>query len=347
MATHEPRIVSPSPEALARAARLIREGRLVAFPTETVYGLGADATNDKAVAAIFKAKGRPRFNPLIVHFADAAAAAEAADFDGRARELARRFWPGALTLVLPRSRDSRISLLACAGLNTVAVRVPNHNVARALLAAAGVPLAAPSANPSGSVSPTTAAHVDASLGAKVALILDGGPCRIGIESTVLDLSGPEACILRPGGVPAAAIESVVGPLAKFSQAGGAPRSPGLAGRHYAPAIPLRLGATGAPKRANEALLAFGEDPPAGYAGMRNLSPSGDLTEAAANLFAMLRTLENGGFDGIAVMPVPEAGLGEAINDRLRRAVQSELAEAELAETDPAGHMERRSPHGAG
>jgi len=335
-------ILPATPEAVARAAALIREGRLVAFPTETVYGLGADATSDRAVAAVFEAKGRPRFNPLIIHFAGASKAEEAAVFDERARELARAFWPGALTLVLRRREPCPVSLLACAGLDTIAVRVPNHDVALALLAAAGRPLAAPSANPSGTVSPTTAAHVAASLGDKVAAILDGGPCRIGIESTVLDLAAGEPCVLRPGGVAAAAIESVIGPVRRGAQAGQAPRAPGLALRHYAPAAPLRLAAAGGPERANEAVLAFGAKVPAGYAGTLNLSPTGDLAEAAANLFAMLRALDAGGFGGIAVMPIPDEGLGEAINDRLRRAAQPELA----AGAD-AAQMEPHSPQRTG
>jgi len=343
-------IVPANRETIARAARLIRDGKLVAFPTETVYGLGADATNGEAVAAIFAAKGRPRFNPLIVHFSDTESAAHAARFDDRARRLAKRFWPGALTLVLPRSADCPVSLLACAGLDTIAVRMPNHEVARALLTECKRPLAAPSANVSGTVSPTTAAHVEAGLGPNIALILDGGPCRIGVESTVLDLSEEMPRLLRPGGVTRTEIESVIGKLlaetgteSGDARAGGAaenqkPRSPGLAGRHYAPSVPLRLYATGAPFRADEALLAFGANPPPGYKATLNLSVAGDLAEAAANLFSMLRKLDGGGFGGIAVMPIPGYGLGEAINDRLRRA-----ADPALAARAGSGHSEPRSP----
>jgi len=338
MSPPEPLIVRPSAETVARAATLIREGRLVGIPTETVYGLAADATNDMAIASLFAAKGRPRFNPLIIHIPDIGAAEAVAAFDDRGRALARRFWPGPLTLVLPRRADCAVSLLACAGLSTIAVRIPDHEVTLALLAAAGRPIAAPSANPSGTVSPTTAAHVAASMGDKVAMILDGGPCRIGVESTVLDLSEGEACVLRPGAVSGDEIAAVIGPLGTAPAGGEArPRSPGLALRHYAPSIPLRLNATGKPVREREALLAFGARPPAGYAAMKNLSPSGDVQEAAANLFAMLRTLDRAGFGGIAVMPIPETGLGAAINDRLRRAVSNELEAAENA-----AHMEHRS-----
>ena len=336
-------ICPPTPEAIARAAALLRDGRLVAFPTETVYGLGADSTNDRAVAAIFEAKGRPRFNPLIIHVADVRQAAEAAVFDGRARKLARAFWPGALTLVLPKRPGSAVSLLACAGLDTVALRVPNHEVALALLGEVKRPLAAPSANPSGTVSPTTAAHVAASMAGKVAMILDGGPCRIGIESTVLDLTGRDPCVLRPGGVPASAIEAEIGPLARPGTGDPAkPRSPGLALRHYAPSRPLRLETHGAPERRNEALLAFGPDAPAGYVRTLNLSVAGDMTEAAANLFAMLRELDREEIGGIAVMPIPDRGLGEAINDRLKRA-----AEPEIAAPEPEAAVPCRAPQRTG
>lgn len=300
-------------EAIAAAAVLIRAGRLVAFPTETVYGLGADAGNEQAVAAIFAAKGRPRFNPLIVHVPDLAAAAALAVLDARARRLAEAFWPGPLTLVLPRRAGARLSLLVSAGLDTVALRAPGDPVAQALLAAAAVPIAAPSANRSGTISPTRAEHVAAGSIGDVAMILDGGPCRIGIESTVLDLSREPAAILRPGGVTAAAIAAVIGPLANAGD--GAIRSPGMLTRHYAPLRPLRLDAREA--RPGEALLAFGPDWPPQTA--LNLSPGGDLREAAANLFAMLRALDRPEFTAIAVMPIPEDGLGAAINDRLRRA----------------------------
>lgn len=300
-------------DALQEAARLIRAGRLVAFPTETVYGLGADATSDWAVAAIFEAKGRPHFNPLIIHVTDRAAAERLVAFAGRAAILARTFWPGALTLVLPRRPDCPVSLLASAGLDTLAVRVPAHPVARTLLALARCPIAAPSANRSGSISPTTARHVRDSLGNAVDLILDGGPSTVGIESTVVDLSGDRPALLRPGGIPAEDISAVIGPL-DTPDTEEAPRSPGMLERHYAPDRPLRTDVT-APLP-GEAVLAFGPNAPAGSL---NLSPTGDLREAAANLFAYLRQLDRPGVRGIAVMPIPETGLGRAINDRLRRA----------------------------
>jgi L-threonylcarbamoyladenylate synthase len=310
-----------TPAGVARAAALLREGALVAFPTETVYGLGADARNGTAVAAIFAAKGRPHFNPLISHFPDAAAAFAEVAPDARAEALAARFWPGALTLVLPRRAESRIDLLTGAGLDTLAVRVPAHPLAQALLRAAGTPVAAPSANRSGGVSPTTADHVLDGLSGRVAAVIDGGPCAVGLESTVLDLSTPTPVLLRPGGVTAEAIEAVIGPLAR--PGAGQPetlRSPGMLLSHYAPGLPLRLEAREV--TADEALLAFG--PPLPGAGATwNLSEAGDPAEAAARLFAGLRWLDaegaRRGLRGIAAMPVPMAGLGEAINDRLRRA----------------------------
>jgi L-threonylcarbamoyladenylate synthase len=310
-------LVPASEAAIERAARLIRAGKLVAFPTETVYGLGADATNDAAVARIFAAKGRPRFNPLIVHVARPAAAERLAHFDERARLAARHFWPGPLTLVLPRLADCGLSLLATAGLDTVALRVPVHGVDRDLLMATGRPIAAPSANRSGRVSPTTAAHVAAELGDQVALILDGGACPVGIESTVLDLTGTTPALLRPGGVPLEALNAIFGDIA-IPQAGeNGPRAPGRLASHYAPGRKLRLDARDA--QPGEALLAFGPDAPAGFAEILFLSRSGDLAEAAANLFAMLRRLDRPEFSAIAVMPIPDKGLGRAINDRLRRA----------------------------
>ena len=311
-------IVAADAAGVARAAETVRRGGLVAFPTETVYGLGADATDERAVAAIFKAKGRPRFNPLIVHVPDLAAAERLAAFDARARALAERFWPGALTLVLPRRADAGLSLLVSAGLETVAVRVPSHPVAAALLRAAERPIAAPSANRSGAVSPTEAGHVARSLGSAADggpdLILDGGACPLGLESSVVDLSTPAPALLRPGGVTLEALEAAAGPLAIAADDDTAPKSPGMLSRHYAPATPLRLGARTAD--AGEVLLGFG---PGAAGAALNLSPAGDLDEAAANLFAMLRRLDDAGHDGIAVMAVPEPGLGRAITDRLRRA----------------------------
>jgi L-threonylcarbamoyladenylate synthase len=314
-----PAIVPATAENILDAARRLRAGALVAFPTETVYGLGADATDDRAVAAIFAAKERPRFNPLIVHVPNQAAAAREAVFDARAERLAASFWPGPLTLVLKRGAESRVSLLVSAGLDTVALRVPGHNVAHALLNAVGRPIAAPSANRAGEISPTEAAHVAASLGDRAALILDGGRCPVGVESTVVDLSGPTPLLLRPGGATREAIEAVIGPLGTASATGDGPaRSPGLIGRHYAPGRPLRLDVTTS-GTADEALLAFGPAVPSGYGETLNLSPSGDLVEAAANLFAMLRALDRPEHRAVAVMPIPSTGLGLAINDRLRRA----------------------------
>jgi L-threonylcarbamoyladenylate synthase len=311
--------------AIDAAARMIRAGRLVAFPTETVYGLGCDATNDRAVAAVFAAKGRPNFNPLIVHFVDAAAAEREAVFNDRARAVARALWPGPLTLVLPRRSDCHLSRLASAGLETVAVRVPAHDVAHALLSAAGVPVAAPSANRSGELSPTTAAHVAASLDGVPALILDGGPTRIGVESTVIDLSGGRPALLRPGGVPRAAVEAITGPLALPADdpAEAARKSPGRIARHYAPRTPLRVNVRSVAP--GEALLAFGPDAPPPGADtavlVANLSPAGDTEEAAANLFAFLHRLDTAGAAAIACAPVPMDGLGAAINDRLARAAE--------------------------
>ncbi|UEM22823.1 threonylcarbamoyl-AMP synthase [Skermanella mucosa] len=323
-----PELVPPSDANIARAAGLLRAGELVAFPTETVYGLGADATDDRAVARIFEAKGRPRFNPLIVHVPDQDSAEAIVRFDARAERLAETLWPGPLTLVLPRRPDSPLSLLVSAGLDSVAVRFPAHPVARALLKAAGVPVAAPSANRSGAVSPTTPLHVAESLGARVGLILSAGRCAVGVESTVLDLTAEAPVLLRPGGVTAEDLEALLGmPVLRPSQteaqaeAAGdpaAPKSPGQLASHYAPGRPVRLGANGAAP--DEALLAFGPDTfIRGGATRLNLSPQGDLHEAAANLFAMLRALDRPEHAAIAVMPVPEQGLGAAINDRLRRA----------------------------
>jgi L-threonylcarbamoyladenylate synthase len=306
-----------SPAEVGRAAELLRTGALVAFPTETVYGLGGDATNDATVAAIFAAKGRPRFNPLIIHLAEADQAADYTVMDERAHALAQRFWPGPLSLVLPRRADCPVSLLASAGLDSLALRVPAHPLARSLLRAAGRPVAAPSANRSGRVSPTTADHVRQELDGRIAAILDGGGCAVGVESTVLDLTGVRPVLLRPGGVPLEALTAVLGPIGRAGDMGASPRSPGMLASHYAPSLPLRLEATEA--RPGEALLAFGPPPPPGASEVRWLSRSSDLREAAANLFAALRALDRREFSAIAVMPIPQTGLGLAINDRLRRA----------------------------
>jgi L-threonylcarbamoyladenylate synthase len=306
--------------SIDEAARLIREGELVAFPTETVYGLGGDATNERAVAKIFEAKGRPQFNPLISHVLDAGEARRLVQWSDVADRLAARFWPGPLTLVLPRAKGSPIALLATAGLDTAAIRAPAHPMAQALIRAAGRPIAGPSANRSGAVSPTRAEHVAESLGDRVKLILDGGPCEVGLESTVLDLTTAMPTLLRPGGATREAIEAVIGPVAlshAVPSGNAAHKSPGQLASHYAPARPVRLNATSV--TADEGLLAFGPQPPAGANQVLNLSVSGDLTEAAANLFAHLRALDQPANTRIAVMPIPQTGLGLAINDRLRRA----------------------------
>lgn len=299
---------------MTAAAQTIQAGGLVAFPTETVYGLGADATNDEAVACIFDAKERPHLNPLIVHFSNQGSLDNTVEFNEQAKHLASAFWPGALTMVLSRKSNCPVSLLASAGLETLAVRVPNHPIAHALITAAGTPIAAPSANRSGEISPSTAEHVLQSLGDKVDIIIDGGPCKIGIESTVIDLSGPNPTLLRPGGITHEDLEAVIGPIVLSGSSKGALRSPGMMERHYAPSIPLRLNAEKADP--GEAFLAFGSTESLGHA---NLSRLGDLKEAAANLFAMLRMLDQPDFSGIAIMRIPARGIGVAINDRLKRA----------------------------
>ena len=300
-----------SDAGLARAAALLRAGGLVSFPTETVYGLGADATDDRAVARIFEAKGRPRFNPLIVHLPEVAAVQEIAVLDGEALRLAEAFWPGPLTLVLPRRAGSDVSPLVSAGLDTVAVRVPDHGLARRLLAATGRPVAAPSANPSGRISPTDAAHVLAGLDGRIEAVVDGGPCAVGVESTIVGFA-PDPVLLRPGGLPVEALEACLGaPLALHGEAGPV-TAPGQLASHYAPRAPLRLDVVSpAP---GERLLGFG--PVEGAA--LNLSPSGDLVEAAATLFHHLHALDRDAAP-IAVSPIPDHGLGVAINDRLKRA----------------------------
>jgi len=313
--------VKPADAAvIGEAAAILGDGGLVAFPTETVYGLGADARNERAVARIFAAKNRPQFNPLIVHVKDLDSAVRYAEVDARARALATRYWPGPLTLVLPRRADSGLSLLVSAGLDTVALRVPAHPCAQALLAAFDGPIAAPSANASGAVSPTRAEHVADSLGGEPDLIIDDGPCSIGLESTVVDVSGKDLYVLRHGAVTQEELQAEFGAVADASNLGDADaavRSPGMLARHYATALPLRLEATSpAP---GEAYLAFAEPVPPGAAKTENLSPAGNLTEAAANLFAMLRALDQPEYQAIAVAPIPDQGLGRAINDRLRRA----------------------------
>jgi L-threonylcarbamoyladenylate synthase len=318
-------LILPANEAaMAQAARLLAEGGLVAFPTETVYGLGADAANPAAIARLYQAKGRPAFNPLIAHVSDLPAGMRIGCFDSTAIALAEAFWPGPLTLVLPKAKDCMVADLATAGLDSIAIRVPNHPVAREILRAFGGPVVAPSANLSGHVSPTSAAHVQSDLAGRIDLIVDGGAVAVGVESTIVGCFDAPV-LLRPGGLPRAEIERVLGcllvqppedPEGHSSQ----PLAPGMLASHYAPRTRVRLNADHV--EAAEALLAFGSDAIAGVDAARavmNLSERGDLTEAAANLFGYLRALDGKGARAIAVMPVPRHGLGEAINDRLRRA----------------------------
>nr|WP_294507213.1 L-threonylcarbamoyladenylate synthase [uncultured Rhodopila sp.] len=316
-------VLNVGAHALARVAQLLRDGALVAFGTETVYGLGGDATNAASIAAIFQAKGRPRFNPLIAHYPAAEEAFRHVQTNDRAVLVAQRFWPGPLTLVLPRRPECPVALLASAGLETLAVRVPGHPVALELLRLAATPIAAPSANRSGAVSPTTARHVLDGLSGRIAAVLDSGPCGVGVESTVLDLTGPHPVLLRPGGVAVEDLEALIGPLQRGlppAEPGEGLRSPGLLASHYAPALPVRLNAVSV--EADEALLAFGPALP-GARCQFQLSAAGETTEAASRLFEGLRWLDAEGARvrarRIAVMPVPETGLGLAIADRLHRA----------------------------
>ncbi|GBQ64957.1 translation modulator Sua5/YciO/YrdC/YwlC [Ameyamaea chiangmaiensis NBRC 103196] len=306
---------------IARAANLLRAGGLVAFGTETVYGLGADATNDTAVAGVFSAKGRPQFNPLISHFPDTDAAFAQVQATALARQLADAFWPGPLTLVLPRAPGSTVSDLAAAGLPTLAIRVPAGPVTRSLLARVGRPVAAPSANPSGKVSPSEADHVLAGLAGRIDAVLDSGPCAVGVESTVVDLSRDVPVLLRPGGVSLERLRAVCGPLAHpDDHVHKLPTAPGQLASHYAPDLPVRLDAHAV--HPHEALLAFGDEL-SGAGLVWNLSPEGSLDEAAARLFAGLRFLDSEGrrrgLTAIAAQPIPRHGLGLAIRDRLRRA----------------------------
>lgn len=310
--------------SVADAARILAGGGLVAFPTETVYGLGADATNGRAVVHLYEAKGRPAFNPLIAHVVDRQAAQALARFDADAARLAAAFWPGPLTLVLPKAAGCPVADLATAGLDTIAVRVPDHDVARGIIEAFGKPVVAPSANRSGHVSPTTAEHVRADLGGRIDLIVDGGATPVGVESTIIACLG-EPVLLRPGGLPRAAIERALGRKLGDAVTGIAgdesePLAPGMLASHYAPRTRLRLNVSGV--EPGEVLLAFGPARAEGAERAKtvlNLSTRGDLIEAAANLFSHLRTLDAAGASAIAVMPIPSDGLGEAINDRLARA----------------------------
>jgi L-threonylcarbamoyladenylate synthase len=317
-------ILSAGEAAVAAAAGALADGGLVAFPTETVYGLGADATNAAAIARLYQAKGRPSFNPLIAHVWDLAAARLVGRFEARAIALAEAFWPGPLTLVLPKTKDCAVADLATAGLDSVAIRVPAHPLARAILRAFGGPVVAPSANLSGHVSPTTAAHVQSDLAGRIDLIVDGGPVAVGVESTIIGCFD-QPMLLRPGGLPRAEIERVLGralvqPPADTEADSGQPLAPGMLASHYAPRAKVRLNAV--KLEAGEALLAFGLGAISGIdaaSAVMNLSERGDLDEAAANLFGHLRALDSKGVHAIAVMSIPDEGLGEAINDRLRRA----------------------------
>ncbi|MBV7379752.1 L-threonylcarbamoyladenylate synthase [Maritimibacter dapengensis] len=307
----ETQILIPGTGGVAQAAALLRAGGLVSFPTETVYGLGADAANDRAVARVFEAKGRPHFNPLIAHVPDVEAVEQIALLGGVARDLAQAFWPGPMTLVLPIREGAELSRLVSAGLPTVAVRIPAHPVAQKLLKAVGRPVVAPSANPSGRISPTTAQHVVSNLGDRIEAVLDGGPCEVGIESTIIGFD-PKRTLLRPGGLPREAIEAALGsPLATRDETADI-NAPGQMTSHYAPDARVRLDVK--TPRPGERLLGFGP-----VDAEWNLSPGGDLVEAAANLFRMLHEMDRAGDAPIAVSPIPDTGLGRAINDRLHRA----------------------------
>lgn len=312
-------IVAPTPPNISEACRLLSQGEVIGMPTETVYGLAGDATQDHAVARIFAVKNRPTFNPLILHVASGEEAETWVDISLEAQALMELFWPGPLTLVLPRKPECPISFLASAGLDTLAIRCPAHPVAGRLLQEFGRPLAAPSANRSMHISPTSAQDVEESLGNQIPLILDGGRCEVGLESTILDLSEEIPILLRPGGILQEALEGVVGPIHTVRKDSPV-KAPGMMRRHYAPHRPLRLNATGF--RPGEAILGFG---PTDAPVTLNLSPRGDLTEAAANLFRMMRQLDTDPYTAIAVVPIPSLGLGVAINDRLQRAATLEEA----------------------
>jgi L-threonylcarbamoyladenylate synthase len=307
-----------SEDEIGKAAQLLQAGRLVAFPTETVYGLGADATNDTAVAAVFAAKGRPTFNPLISHVDDAGKAMALGRFNPDARRLADAFWPGPLTLVVPRTQHCPVSMLASAGLSSIAIRVPSHPIALALIRQADRPIVAPSANPSGGISPTLASHVVSGLGGSVAMVLDGGACSIGIESTVIKCMDGEPVLLRPGGLKKIDVEKILGKMLLIeAMKAGRPDAPGQLEQHYAPRAKVILDVIW--PRFDVGLLAFGPKIPRHPGPVLNLSDRGDLKEAAANLFRMMHDLDETGVQTIAVMPIPNEGLGEAINDRLMRA----------------------------
>ena len=315
-ADQKPQRIISGRKGLQRARLAIQAGDIVAFSTETVYGLGADATNNRAVAKIFKAKGRPRFNPLIVHVLNENDAKTLVSWNTAANKLSRAFWPGPLTLVLPRLPRCKVSFLASAGLDTLAIRVPSHNLARKLLSSTDCPIAAPSANKFGRMSPTTALHVDEEFGPELTLILDGGPCALGLESTVVDLTTKRPVLLRPGSITNESISAVIGPITTATQHSKI-KSPGMLDRHYAPKASLRLNVN-APVD-GEVLVGFGPLAPDGAV---NLSPAGDLLEAATKFFSTLRELDSAGNKKLAIMPIPTSGLGHAINDRLKRAASN-------------------------
>ncbi len=314
-------IYTPTAENIARAAETIKQGGLVSFPTDTVYGLGANVYNAQAVANIFKAKERPLFDPLISHIADIDFLSEYAITDDRAIALAKHFWPGPLTFVLKRKDNNPAIDLACAGLNSIAVRMPNHPVALELIRQSGVPIVAPSANRFKTISPTTAQHVQDSLGDRVDMILDGGACRIGVETTIIDLTGKHIVILRAGGMAREELEAFTGEKIYLSHDNpDLPKAPGQLLKHYAPRMPMRINVEANDVKADEFFIGFGDVTGA----QLNLSPSGDLCEAAANLFAFMREAEtHSEYKGIAMSPIPENGLGLAINDRIRRASDKE------------------------
>jgi L-threonylcarbamoyladenylate synthase len=309
-------IVPVALQSLNQACTLLRQGDVVGMPTETVYGLAGDAYQDQAIAKIYQIKGRPQFNPLIIHYSDVSSLGQDVDLNDRAEKLAERFWPGPLTLVLPKRESSNISLLATAGLSTLAVRLPAHPLAQQLIKEYGHPLAAPSANVSNTISPTSALDVAQSLKERVPLILDGGACHVGLESTIIDLTGDTPVLLRPGGITLEEIQTVLGEVV-IRPTGQTIKAPGMLKRHYAPSIPVRLNAH--EPHTGEVYLGFGDTDHGPY----NLSRSGDLLEAAANLFRMMRLLDQSQYQGMAIAPIPQHGLGLAINDRLSRAASQE------------------------
>ena len=318
-AVQENKILRPSPNNISSAARSLKQGKLIAFPTETVYGLAANAMSDQSVAKVFQVKERPSFNPLIIHFHNIESAKKFVKFNKHASILAKKFWPGSLTLVLPKKKNCMISLLASAGLDSLAIRVPKNKIARELIKKSGLPIAAPSANISGTISPTTAKHVLQNLPKNNVKILDGGKCKVGIESTIIDLTKKNIFLLRPGGLEISKIEKILGLkiLPHKNTSPSRPKSPGQMNFHYAPRVPLRINI----KRIvpSEALLSFGKHKHRSFKKELNLSFRGNLKEAASNLFKMLHTLDKKKFSSIAVMPIPKKGLGIAINDRLLKA----------------------------